>query len=1267
MYSFFHTRIRRRILSLNSALLIFMSMIFCAQPIHAEDFLIAHLDLSVTAEFNQVTLSWTMPVDTVATRITTYEYSKDGGITWVGIPKSDQTTTSYIVTGLVAKESYNFKVQGIGAFNRILARSNVITVVPGKISGSVNGLILTRDGYLGTSLALSSDGDALFVGASGDHVNYNKNSGAVYVFAKNEDTWMPDTKIAQGTDGLVLAADDSFGYSIASSSSGNTLFVGAPGDDAGESGSDKGAVHVFARHGDTWIHDAKITNNNTNNLVLADYGYFGNAIVLSPDESTLYVGAFGDNAGGSHKGAVYIFTKSGNDWTYAAKITDDTHSFSLEDNDHFGSSLALSSNEDTLFIGALGDNAGGSGPNKGAVYILTKNEDDWVYDTKIADSTHNLTLDKNNLFGFSIALSPDERTLYVGALGDTTDGSWKGGVYTFTKNDGAWAYNTKIVHDTEGPVLTDYDFFGASLVISPDGTTLLVGAPGDDTNGIDKGAVHSFAKSGDVWIHNTRITHGFRGDIRWVIGDHFGSAVAISPDKNTLFIGADRDDVNDNSYPDEFEEGAGAVHIFTRGENSWEYEIRIGDSTHGIDLGIGDSFGDSLALSPDGNTLFVGTPGDDTGGPDDSNRGAVHIFTKDADTWTYTATIAHGTTNGLTLTNSDYFGRSLVISPDGETLYVGAHRDNGGGIRRGAVYVFTKNNESVWTNTVKIAHGPTNNLTLEDYDYFGWSLAISPDGNTLFVGAYRDNGDGAIRGAVHVFTKNNESVWTSAAKISDNTHGLVLTDRDFFGISVAVSPNGNTLFVGASRDDSDLLEDDLNRGAVHVFTKSNDVWTYHTKMAYGTNGITFLPEHEHLGDSLAISSDGETLYVGAASTDASVLGGAVHVFTKGSDVWTYSTKMAHGINDLTLTKSGHFGSAIAISPDGNTLFVGAYDDDGTESDKGAVRIFKKKEGIWVYNSVIDDDTYDTIFLSGHDFFGVSLALSPDGNTLFIGASGDSTSSGVGAVYIFTKDEADVWEYSKKITSATHGFSLDRHNGFFGSALAVSSDGKTLIVGVAGGKGAVYIFTKNENIWRYSTKIDENTDGLALTTGDYFGSSIALSPDGSTLFIGASGDSSDLPPRGIQNGAVYRFTKDEANVWVYAEKIQYSADGFYYHDYFGSSIALSPDGNTLFIGALNDDAFTPDNIALRDAGVVYLFKKRGGAWEYYSRITHDINGPVLAEDDNFGQSIAISLDGNVLYVGAVGDDTGGTNYGAVYSFVGGGDTWVYGTESTQNAP
>ena len=158
-----------------------------------------------------------------------------------------------------------------------------------------------------------------------------------------------------------------------------------------------------------------------------------------------------------------------------------------------------------------------------------------------------------------------------------------------------------------------------------------------------------------------------------------------------------------------------------------------------------------------------------------------------------------------------------------------------------------------------------------------------------------------------------------------------------------------------------------------------------------------------------------------------------------------------------------------------------------------------------------------------DAFGQSIAASADGNTLVVEARGeasnatgingnqaDNSAINAGAVYIFTRDSTG------NVTQTYVKSSNTEAGDFFGSAVALSSDGNTLAVGAIGEDsnatcingnqadnsttfaGAVYIFIRNGSIWSQQAYVKASNTGR----GDQFGTAVTLSADGSTLAVGA---------------------------------------------------------------------------------------------------------------------------------------------------------------------
>ncbi len=462
---------------------------------------------------------------------------------------------------------------------------------------------------------------------------------------------------------------------------------------------------------------------------------------------------------------------------------------------------------------------------------------------------------ERDVFGWTVALSGDGNTLAVGAYyedSSTTgvgsipndDAADSGAVYVFVRDGNTWSQQAYVkASNTDAD-----DKFGQSLALSADGNTLAVGAL-EDSNGTGvnsepnnsafmAGAVYVFTRSSNIWSQQAFVKASNTGP-----GDNFGQALALSGDGNTLAVGAPREGsstngINSTSNNDAL--SSGAVYVFTFGYQLpqigrvWSQQAYIKPSNTGAD----DSFGYTLALSHDGKTLAVGSPEEDSAttgvnsAPNDlaENAGAAYVFSRSGSTWTQQAYIKAANT-GI----NDQFGVSVALAGDGNTLAIGANQEKtaSNGVNSlpddnatdaGAVYVFNRSG-GLWGQQAFLKASNTGNL-----DEFGISVALASDGNTLAVGAFKEsssstgidslpNDDAQFSGAVYLFSRSS-AAWSEQAYVKASNTGT----SDRFGVSVALTEDGDTLAVGAQWEDStttgiNSTPDELtpSSGAVYLY------------------------------------------------------------------------------------------------------------------------------------------------------------------------------------------------------------------------------------------------------------------------------------------------------------------------------------------------------------------------------------------------------------------------------------------------------------------
>jgi len=434
------------------------------------------------------------------------------------------------------------------------------------------------------------------------------------------------------------------------------------------------------------------------------------------------------------------------------------------------------------------------------------------------DTSNNLSIESRKI-SFNMGERPTENVLFTEAVG------------------GIGLFEQKILSSD----IQAGDAFGISVSISGDGNTAIAGAYLESSGASLAGAAYIFTKSGSTWTEEQKIQ---ASDLQ--LDDFFGKSVSISNDGNTAIVGATEEDTGGAN--------AGAAYIFTRSVGVWTEQQKILSS----DIQAGDAFGRSVSISGDGNNVIVGADSEDTGGAD---AGAAYIFTRSGSTWTEEQKI-----QASDLQTFEYFGKSVSISSDGNTAIVGAYLETSAGVDAGAAYIFTRSG-STWTEEQKIQASDT-----RIGDYFGISVSISGDGDTVIIGANGEDSGGYDSGAAYVFTRS-VGVWTEQQKLLSSD----IQGSDFFGISVSISDDGNNAIVGATGES----RDGSNSGAAYTFTRSGSVWTeeQNIKASDASSG-------DYFGQSVSISSDGHDSISGAYLEGA---GGAGAIYmlarTGGVEKW----------------------------------------------------------------------------------------------------------------------------------------------------------------------------------------------------------------------------------------------------------------------------------------------------------------------------------------------------------------------------------------------
>ncbi len=1094
----------------------------------------------------------------------------------------------------------------------------------------------------GNTLAISAFQErSLSSGINGDETNNDaSNVGAVYVFVRDNDTWTQQAYIKASNP----EQNDYFGFSL--DLSGDTLAVGARyedssaiginGDQSNNDEPNSGAVYIFVRDSGTWTQQAYIKASNTN-----DNDHFGYSVAIEDD--TLAVGAIyedsnatginGDELNNSAvlAGAVYIFARNDITWSQQAYIK----ASNTGEGDFFGSTIALNANtlavsavaERSSATGVNGDQADDSLSNTGAVYVYTRDGQNWSQQAYIKASN----TDANDEFGHSLALlgdsllitAPFENSNATGINGDEFDNSINdsGAAYLFTRVAGNWSQQAYIKAANPGAE----DFFGIRAAISND--YLAIGAYLEDGSGtgilteeqpgtaFNSGVVYMFEGSDDNWEQIAYVKSSNAAN-----GDAFGLDLAMTDD--IMVVGAREEDSNatgvngDQSNNDA--SSSGASYVFTLGElvdnqanasltnlslsqgvlspnfststlnytatvanNQTEVQVLATASSNGasitvnsvavnsgelsdpITLEVGENNIDVEVLAADGitaNTYSINLTREAQANDDASLSGLVISSgtltpSFDSNVYNYTAEVGFAT-NSITVTptlsdtNATVTVNGNLTASSVASVAIALNE----GSNNIALEVLAEDGSTAETYEIVVTRESANQFAQEAYikasnagsgDRFGYATAMS--GNTLVVGAPYEssaatgiNGDQSdnsaeTAGAAYVFIRDNGGTWTQQAylKASNAEAG------DRFGIDVSI--DGDTIAIGADQESSNAqgVNGDQNdnstnfAGAVYVYTRLGSTWSQQAYLKAATN-----LSYAYFGASLSLDDD--RLAIGGT-------GGRVVTYTRINNTWEFEAELLADNHD----SNDRFGASIDL--DGNTMIVGAYLEDGSANtingsvnddteNAGAAYIFTFSNGFWTQQAYLKADNANTNYL-----FGFSVAL--DGDLAVVGSNQESS-----------------------------------------SASGINGDGSD---SSSTNSGAAYVFSRSGNTWSQQAFIKASTPNA----NDNFGTSVDI--EGNRVAVGSIWEASNATEANgdednnaaFQSGAVYLYDSDGFGSWTQSAYIKASNTGV--SDYFGRSVTLN--GTKLYVGAdLENSAATGINgdqasNTAGNAGAIYVIE------------------------------------------------------------------------------
>jgi hypothetical protein len=377
----------------------------------------------------------------------------------------------------------------------------------GMSSAQIETFITADDGaendQFGNEIALSQD--YLVCGAPYDDNANGTDAGAVYIYKREVNQWIFDTKVL-ASDG---ANEAYFGYSV--DIDGDYIVVGSPWDDEG--GEKVGAVYVFRLEGGNWIEKAKLK---------ADDGTEDDRMGISVKiyETTVAAGAFFDDVVGNRSGSAYIFVLEGSNWLQQAKLLPSDGA----EEDWFGTVLSLYNND----VAITSRKHDGPATNSGAVYVFGRSGGTWTENAKLTHPDAEI----DDEFGTPCIFG---NTLIVGCYGDDDAGFNAGAIFYYQRINNVWMLQAKITA-SDG---NSGDWFGSNVSLTP--THMVVSAYRDDMIGENAGSAYIFEREDFSYREIAKLTasNGYNGD-------YFGLKNGLSGDY--VAVGArNRDDKGNNA------------------------------------------------------------------------------------------------------------------------------------------------------------------------------------------------------------------------------------------------------------------------------------------------------------------------------------------------------------------------------------------------------------------------------------------------------------------------------------------------------------------------------------------------------------------------------------------------------------------------------------------------------------------------------------------------------------------------------------------------
>ena len=617
--------------------------------------------------------------------------------------------------------------------------------------------------------------------------------------------------------------------------------------------------------------------------------------------------------------------------------------------------------------------------------------------------------------------------------------------------------------------------------------------------------------------------------------DGFGHGVAISTDGNYAIIGSYNDDDTASN--------SGSAYIYIRSGTSWTQQAKINAS----DAASNDFFGNSVAINADGTIVAVGAR------KEDSNKGAVYLFTRTGASWSQSQKIVSTSAHAA----NAYFGKSVGLSDTGNRLVIGTE---GGGNPSSSGYM-------------EVLEGsPDTNLQNASYDNVyidvrgssytngvsgaalsrAYSLEFNGDGTKLFV----MNNDNYIYqfNLSTAFDISTASYPSPAVRFYVGPGGNATSTST--GISMQFKPDGTKLFIV-----------DGHYGKLNEYALST---------AYDITTMSFTAQFDLTNNGyngqqirgMGVTYDGSKFFIGTANQNR------LYAYSM-STPWDVSTSsysnQSFRLSDIGGSNSHAFAS-VRFNQAGTKMFFLHYAGQLRQIDLSVPNnLFSGTRSLTYAEDVTGQGTQSYDFAFNNDMSKFYVANAASNATVHQYSTGAS-STAYGGNQVLVASDAAANDYTGRDVTISG-------DGLYIATGSIEDDG-----GAGSGSGSAYIWYYGGSSYSQQAKITPSD----AAGNDKFGTSVSIDQDGNTLIVGAR--AADEPNN--DQGAAYVFTRSGTS-WSQQAKLVSSATQNSAE--FGASVSISDDGN-IAVGIARRETNSGAGV-----GSAYVFSRTGSTWALSKKI------------------------------------------------------------------